>query len=81
MSALVNALDNTTSTNKSIGENGHAEYSWSSSTMEKILQFTFQSVRTDAATIQKLKAVLTDILKDIKTRKDLGEKRIFFVVV
>ena len=72
MSALVNALDNTTSTNKSIGENGHAEYSWSSSTMEKILQFTFQSVRTDAATIQKLKAVLTDILKDIKTRKDLG---------
>ncbi len=72
MSALVNALDNTTSTNKRIGENGHAEYSWAVSTMDKIVQFTFQSVRTDAATIQKLKVVLTGILKDLKTRKDLG---------
>mgnify|MGYP000400611029 FL=1 len=45
MSALINALDNHTS--KQIGENGHAEYGWSNSIRERILQFSFQLTRTD----------------------------------
>jgi len=51
MAALVSALD----TNNSIqyGENNHIEYKWSSVQQEKILQLSFQMVRTSDTTIKK----------------------------
>ena len=58
MAALINALDNYTS--KQIGENGHIEYSWSDNIKEKILQFSFQLVRTSEN--NGLKDILTDML-------------------
>ena len=67
MSALVNALDNHTS--KQIGENGHAEYGWSNSIRERILQFSFQLTRTDERGLNKLAIVLCDILHTLKAQQ------------
>ena len=55
MAALVNALDNYTPTQ--FGENGHAEYGWSNSIQEKILQFSFQVTRTNEAGVERLQKV------------------------
>ena len=44
MAALINALDNYTPLQ--FGENGHSEYGWSNNIREKILQLSFQLVRT-----------------------------------
>jgi len=60
MAALVNALDNYTSTQ--IGEKGHVEYGWSNSIQEKILQFSFQVTRTNADKVAELSKVLNDLL-------------------
>jgi len=62
MAALVNALDNYTP--KQIGENGHVEYGWSNDIREKIVQFSFQLVRTN--TDSNLKTVLNDMLTILK---------------
>jgi len=72
MSALINALDNHTS--KQIGENGHAEYGWSNSIRERILQFSFQLTRTDEKGVKKLACVLKDILTTLKSKHALLEK-------
>ena len=61
MAALINALDGYTS--KQIGENGHVEYGWSNDIREKILQFSFQIVRTSTNT--SLKHVLKDLLTNL----------------
>jgi hypothetical protein len=63
MAALINALDN--STPIQYGENGHAEYGWSNSIQEKILQFSFQVTRTNdnGAALQ---VVLRDLLIRLK---------------
>jgi Mg-chelatase subunit ChlD len=63
MAALVNALDNYTSTQ--FGENGHVEYGWSNSVQEKILQFSFQVTRTNEAGVERLQKVLEDLLHSI----------------
>jgi Mg-chelatase subunit ChlD len=60
MAALINALDNYTSTQ--IGEKGHVEYGWSNSIQEKILQFSFQVTRTNADKVAGLSLVLNDLL-------------------
>jgi len=70
MAALVNALDNYTPTQ--FGENGHAEYGWSSSIQEKILQFSFQVTRTDQAGVNRLSNVLNDLLSNLKYKLDNG---------
>jgi Mg-chelatase subunit ChlD len=62
MAALINALDNYTP--KQVGENGHVEYGWSNDIRERILQFSFQLVRTSDTS--GLKTVLTDILSVLK---------------
>jgi Mg-chelatase subunit ChlD len=62
MAALINALDNYTP--KQIGENGHVEYGWSNDIREKILQYSFQLVRT--STDSNLKSVLKDMLTILK---------------
>jgi len=72
MSQLINALDNHTS--KQIGENGHAEYGWSNSTREKILQFSFQLTRSNEYILQQLSFVLKDILNTLKSQYTLFKK-------
>lgn len=63
MSAVVSALDSFTPTVPfRIGENGHSELDWSNDLQEKIAQFDFQCVRTDAAGISNLATVLDGIL-------------------
>jgi hypothetical protein len=62
MAALINALDNYTP--KQIGENGHVEYGWSNDIRERILQFSFQLVRTSGDS--NLKTVLKDMLTILK---------------
>ena len=61
MAALINALDGYTS--KQIGENGHVEYGWSNDIRERILQFSFQIVRTSEN--GTLKHVLRDLLTNL----------------
>jgi hypothetical protein len=72
MSALINALDNHTS--KQIGENGHAEYGWSNSIRERILQFSFQLTRTDEKGLNKLARILNDMLNTLKSQQMSLEK-------
>jgi hypothetical protein len=72
MSALINALDNHTS--KQIGENGHAEYGWSNSIRERILQFSFQLTRTDEKGLNKLTRILNDMLNTLKSQQMSLEK-------
>ena len=49
MSALINALDNLTPTQR--GENGQAEYTWSNSIRERIVQLSFQLTRVSNPSI------------------------------
>lgn len=63
MAALVNALDNYTPMR--FGENGHAEYGWSNSIQEKILQFSFQVTRTKEDGVNRLAQTLSDILRQL----------------
>ena len=64
MAALINALDNYTPSQ--IGENGHTEYGWSNNIREKILQLSFQLVRTDKNNIKHLSIILKDLLSNLK---------------
>ena len=70
MAALVNALDNYTPTQ--FGENGHAEYGWSNSIQEKILQFSFQVTRTNEAGVERLQKVLNGLLSSLKHKVYYG---------
>jgi hypothetical protein len=72
MSALINALDNHTS--KQIGENGHAEYGYSNSIRERILQFSFQLTRTDEKGLHSLEVVLCDILNRLTAQYNSGSE-------
>jgi len=64
MAALVSALDSSTIIQS--GEKGHAEYAWSNSVRERILQFSFQTTRTTAEGVEKLADVLRQILRDLQ---------------
>jgi Mg-chelatase subunit ChlD len=68
MANFMNALDNHTS--NQTGEKGHAEYSWSNSIREKIVQFGFQLTRTDEKGTQKLSFVLNELLSSLKGQYD-----------
>jgi len=70
MAALVNALDS--STPIQCNEKGHAEYSWSKCVREKILQFSFQTTRTNADGVEKLADVLRQILRDLQNGLKIG---------
>ena len=74
MSALINALDSYTP--KQIGENGHAEYTWSSNIRERILQFSFQLTRTDENGLYKLESVLKQILKTLNLQNNSSSNRV-----
>jgi hypothetical protein len=64
MAALVSALDSSTPIQSS--EKGHAEYAWSNSVRERILQFSFQTTRTTADGVEKLAQILRQILRDLQ---------------
>ena len=64
MAALVNALDSSTFIQS--GEKGHAEYAWSNSVRERVLQFSFQTTRTTAEGVDKLAEILRQILRDLQ---------------
>jgi hypothetical protein len=77
MAALINILDNCTSTQ--IGEKSHVEYGWSNSIQEKIVQFSFQVTRTDDNGLDKLSMVLYYLLSSLKytiENSDLSEKEV-----
>jgi len=66
MSALINALDNRVT--KKIGENGHAEYSYSDSLRERVIQLSFQLTRiTKYSSMTSVENVLDDLLLTVKT--------------
>jgi len=78
MAAIISALDKHTP--KQLGENGHVEYGWSNDLQERILQFSFQVVRTDEAGVQKLATILKGLLTSLQfkienssTEKDLAK--------
>lgn len=70
MAALVNALDNYTTTQ--FGENGHVEYGWSNNIQEKIIQFSFQVTRTTDDRIRGLSHTLSDMLRQLKYKIQNG---------
>ena len=74
MSAIISALDKYTPVQA--GENGHSEYAWSHDIQEKIVQFSFQLVRSkDKLQIQNLSKILEELLRNLsKPRKTESEE-------
>lgn len=70
MAALINTLDNYTSVQH--GENGHAEYGWSNSIQEQILQLSFQITRTDEKNVENISYILEKMLSVIKFKFETG---------
>lgn len=68
MSAIVNSLDSYTQ--KQIGENGHAEYTFSNNISEKIVQFSFQLTRTDGNQTEYLHNVLDNMITNLKNHPE-----------
>lgn len=62
MAELIYALDNLTP--YGLGENGHSEYTWSNNIRERIIQLSFQLVRTKETT--QLATIVDSILTDLK---------------
>jgi len=82
MASIITALDNFTPLRS--GENGHAELDWSNGIEDKIVQFDFQCVRTDAAGIKSLEVILDSLLRDLSITKSNAldeEKRIELLVM
>ena len=65
MSAMIQALDSFTPVRS--GENGHTELALSNDIQEKIVQFDFQCVRTDADGLAALANVLDGLLYELST--------------
>jgi len=61
MSSLFSALDSFTPSR--LGENEHPEFDWSLDLEEKIVQFDFQCVRTNANSVSKLATILDGLLE------------------
>jgi hypothetical protein len=78
MAALIQSLDNLTPIQT--GENGHAEYGWSNSIQEQILQFSFQLTRTNAGGVAILKSILGGILFQLK-RNPADEVALNYLIV
>jgi len=53
-------------TPKRLGENGHAEYDWSHGLQERIVQLSFQLVRTNKSGVDKLAKTFDTILSEIR---------------
>lgn len=66
MAALISTIDSTTM--KSIGENGHVEYTWSSDFQEKIVQLSFQMTRCSEIQSDNLSTILRNLLVNMKAK-------------
>lgn len=71
MTDFIAALDH--STQKTTGENGHAEYAWSNDLREKIVQFDFQCVRTTHEGMVELSATLSELLRRLSIKQATEE--------
>jgi len=83
MAALVQALDNFTPIRT--GENGHTELAWSNGLQERVVQFDFQCVRTDAVGLSALSQTLDGILSELALKstdpeKELSRKNLLVVL-
>ena len=82
MSALIQALDSFTplpalaplTVPLRSGENGHTEFALSNDIQEKIVQFDFQCVRTDANGVADLAKVLDELLHELTSSNQTGRK-------
>ena len=72
MSAMIDTLDSFVSNFVHQGENGHVELDWSNDVQEKIVQFDFQCVRTDANGVAKLETILDGLLDFLSKQTDPG---------
>jgi Domain of unknown function (DUF2828) len=85
MAALINAIDsnNTFLNDHPIqhGEKGHAEYTWSTNIKEKILQFSFQVVRTTKETRNELAWKLREILTTLSKCENGNLKSEFLTIM
>jgi hypothetical protein len=70
-------------TPKQVGNNGNIEYTWSTNAniREKILQFSFQLVRTSEKQMDKLEEVLRDILQNLKQRQKSDETNAYLSIM
>ena len=66
MTALLNAIDNTSLLK--CGENSHMEYGWSSSEdfKERLVQFNFQLTRCDKDKVKRMGFKLNYLMSDLK---------------
>ena len=79
MSAIVQALDSFTPLCS--GENGHTEFALSNDIQEKIVQFDFQCVRTDANGVANLATILDGLLSELSTSKShTGHKELLVIL-
>lgn len=60
-------------TKKKIGKNGQEEYTWSENTKERILQFSYQLIRTDDDKLYNLALILDKILEDLQDELSVGK--------
>jgi hypothetical protein len=74
MTELINALDEYTNVKR--GENGHAEYDWSNSLQERIVQLSFQIVRNNGNNLEGiLRNILFTLSNNVKSQM-LSEREI-----
>jgi len=68
MSALLNSIDLTSmKMTTRCGENNHPEYDWSTTSLqERVIQFSFQTVRCDKTGIDKMELMLRKLLDDLQ---------------
>jgi hypothetical protein len=84
MSAMIQALDSFTPLPALAalpvplhsGENGHTELSWQRDLQEKIVQFDFQCVRTDADGVAGLAKVLDGLLNELASSNHTSHKEL-----
>ena len=72
VSAFVAGMDNHTSS--SYGENGHLQHSWSNKLQERIVQLSFQLVRTTPEGVNRLSGIFNTILYEIKGISNKDER-------
>ena len=64
-----------TLTPKQFGEKGHIEYGWSNDIREKILQWSFQLVRTMEENMFKLERIYYDLLYDLTIKYKFDDSK------
>jgi hypothetical protein len=82
MSEVIDALD--TYTNKhpnSIGENGHAQYGWSTDIESAIVQYQFQVVRGNNVQLENLSFIMIEIIEKIHLFEEKDKQTIYLIIL